>query len=131
MLWLLRVIVHASGRQGVPRANGLSPVFSHVYLTEVDRMLERAKAVTRHQQPTYVEYARFVADVVVLRAGHHAHHIRWRFQTSRSVCAGVSSCGAMANAVGTLVDPIQVRIGPTFTQDQFLRPAVAIGHKMI
>jgi RNA-directed DNA polymerase len=37
-------------------------VLSNLYLTEVDRMLERAKAVTRSGQYTAVEYARFADD---------------------------------------------------------------------
>jgi RNA-directed DNA polymerase len=40
----------------------ISPLLSNVYLTEVDRMLERAKAITRDQQWMYVEYARFADD---------------------------------------------------------------------
>jgi RNA-directed DNA polymerase len=48
----------------------ISPLLSNVYLTEVDRMLERAKAVTHHQQWTYVEYARFADDLVVLVDAH-------------------------------------------------------------
>jgi RNA-directed DNA polymerase len=65
VLWLLRLILKASGRQGVPQGGVISPLLSNVYLTEVDRMLERAKAVTRDQQWTYVEYARFADDLVV------------------------------------------------------------------
>jgi len=48
----------------------ISPLLSNVYLTEVDRMLERAKAVTRYQQWTYVEYVRFADDLVVLVDAH-------------------------------------------------------------
>jgi RNA-directed DNA polymerase len=70
VMWLLRVILKASGRQGVPQGGVISPVLSNVYLTEVDRMLERAKAATRHQQWTYVEYARFADDLVVLVDAH-------------------------------------------------------------
>src|SRR5689334_24590329 len=55
VLWLLRLILNASGRQGVPQGGVISPLLSNVYLTEVDRMLERAKAVTRHQQRTSIE----------------------------------------------------------------------------
>ena len=68
VMWLLRVMLNASGRQGVPQGGVISPLISNVYLTEVDRMLERAKAVTRHHQWTYVEYARFADDLVVLVA---------------------------------------------------------------
>jgi RNA-directed DNA polymerase len=56
VLWLLRLILKASGRQGVPQGGVMSPLLKNVYLTEVDRMLEQAKAVTRDQW-TYVEYA--------------------------------------------------------------------------
>src|SRR5438270_7880985 len=48
----------------------ISPLRSNVYLTEVDGMLERAKVVTHHQQWTYVEYARFADDLVVLVDAH-------------------------------------------------------------
>jgi RNA-directed DNA polymerase len=44
----------------------ISPLLSNVYLNEVDRMLERAKAVTRRDVYTHVEYARFADDLVVL-----------------------------------------------------------------
>jgi len=41
-----------------------------VYLNEVDKMLERAKAVTRYHQWTSIEYARFADDLVVLVDAH-------------------------------------------------------------
>src|ERR1700682_6640334 len=44
--------------------------FSNVYVNEVDTMLERAKEVTRAERWTYVEYARFADDLVVLVGGH-------------------------------------------------------------
>ena len=44
----------------------ISPLLRDVYLTEVDAMLERAKAVTRNGQHTYVEYARYADDLVIL-----------------------------------------------------------------
>ena len=39
-----------------------SPLLSNIYLTEVDRMLERAKAVTNYGGYCAVEYARFADD---------------------------------------------------------------------
>jgi len=40
----------------------ISPMLSNLYLTEVDRMLERAIATTRFGQYTAVQYARFADD---------------------------------------------------------------------
>jgi RNA-directed DNA polymerase len=66
VMGLLKAIVRASGPMGVPQGGVISPLLSNVYLNEVDRMLERAKAVTRRDVYTHVEYARFADDLVVL-----------------------------------------------------------------
>jgi RNA-directed DNA polymerase len=63
---LLKVILKASGSNGVPQGGVISPLLSNLYLNEVDQMLERAKAVTRQDTYTNVEYARFADDLVVL-----------------------------------------------------------------
>ena len=47
ILHVLKLILKASGKQGVPQGGVLSPLLSNLYLTEVDRMLERAKEITR------------------------------------------------------------------------------------
>ena len=60
---VLKLIVKISGNQGVGQGNVLAPLLSNLYLTEVDRMLERAKAVTCQGPYTYVDYARF-ADMI-------------------------------------------------------------------
>src|SRR5215813_7244481 len=70
VLWLLRMILKASGRHGVPQGGVISPLLSNVYLNDVDRMLERAKEVTRYERWTGVEYARFADDLVVLVDAH-------------------------------------------------------------
>jgi len=66
VLWLLKLLLEASGKQGVPQGGVISPLLSNLYLNEVDRMLERAKAVTRQERRTAVEYARFADDLVIL-----------------------------------------------------------------
>ncbi len=48
-------------------------MLSNLYLNEVDRMLERAKEVTRYGQWTAVEYARFADDLVILVDSHPRH----------------------------------------------------------
>ena len=66
---LLKLILKASGKRGVPQGGVISPLLSNIYLNEVDKMLERAKEVTRQGQYTYIEYARFADDLVVLVDG--------------------------------------------------------------
>ncbi len=66
VLRLLKLILKASGQRGVPQGGVISPLLSNVYLNEVDKMLERAKEVTREKEFTHLEYARFADDLVIL-----------------------------------------------------------------
>jgi len=70
VLHLLKLILKASGKQGVPQGGVISPLLSNLYLNEVDKMLERAKTVTQYRQWSVVEYARFADDMVVLVSAH-------------------------------------------------------------
>jgi len=66
---LLKLILKAGGKRGVPQGGVISPLLSNIYLNEVDKMLERANEVTRYGRFTYIEYARFADDLVVLVDG--------------------------------------------------------------
>src|SRR6266478_7233793 len=66
ILHLLKLMLKASGKRGVPQGGVISPLLSNIYLTEVDAMLERAKAVTANGRHTYIEYARYADDLVIL-----------------------------------------------------------------
>jgi RNA-directed DNA polymerase len=70
VLRLLKLILKASGKRGVPQGGVISPLLANVYLNEVDKMLEKAKAVTRQGRYGSIEYARFADDLVVLVDGH-------------------------------------------------------------
>ena len=73
VMQLLRMMLKASGKKGVPQGGVISPLLSNLYLTEVDRMLERAIATTRRGQYTNVQYARFADDLVILIDSHPRH----------------------------------------------------------
>ena len=69
---LLKLILKSGGKKGVPQGGVISPLLSNIYLNEVDKMLERAKEVTRDRY-TYLEYARFADDLVILVYGCERH----------------------------------------------------------
>ena len=73
VMHLLKLIVKATGEKGLSQGGVLSPLLSNVYLTEVDRMLERAQEVTRQGPYTYLQYARFADDLVVLVDAYTRH----------------------------------------------------------
>ena len=73
VMHLLKIMLKANGKQGVPQGGVISPLLSNLYLTEVDRMLERAKETTRFGKYTYIEYARFADDLVILIDAHPRH----------------------------------------------------------
>jgi RNA-directed DNA polymerase len=66
ILHLLRLMLKASAKRGVPQGGVVSPLLANIYLNEVDAMLERAKATTRNGGFTQVEYARYADDLVIL-----------------------------------------------------------------
>jgi RNA-directed DNA polymerase len=74
VLHLLKMMLKANGVQGVPQGGVISPLLSNIYLNEVDRMLERAKTTTRNGQYTYIEYARFADDLVILVDAYRRHN---------------------------------------------------------
>ena len=73
MMHLLKMMLKATGKKGVPQGGVASPLLSNIYLTEVDRMLEKAMVTTRRGKYTHVQYARFADDLVVLIDSHPRH----------------------------------------------------------
>src|ERR1700730_18632137 len=73
VLHLLKMMLKATGKKGVPQGGVISPLLSNLYLNEVDKMLERAKETTRNGKYTYVEYARYADDLVILVDAYPRH----------------------------------------------------------
>jgi RNA-directed DNA polymerase len=71
VLHLLKLILKAGGKRGVPQGGVISPLLSNLYLNEVDRMLERARRRTMGADGRdHLQYARYADDLVVLVDGY-------------------------------------------------------------
>jgi len=70
VMHLLKMTLQATGEKGVPQGGVISPMLSNLYLTEVDRMLEKAIVTTRRGEYINVQYARFADDLVILIDAH-------------------------------------------------------------
>jgi RNA-directed DNA polymerase len=73
VMQLLKTMLKATGKKGVPQGGVISPLLSNVYLTEADRMLEKAITTTQRGRYTHVQYARFADDLVILVDSHPRH----------------------------------------------------------
>ena len=75
---LLKQMLKAGGKEGVPQGGVISPLLSNVYLNEMDKMLEKARETTREGKYTHTEYARFADDCVILVDGHPKWDWLWQ-----------------------------------------------------
>jgi RNA-directed DNA polymerase len=73
VLHVLKLMRQVSGKKGGAQGGVRSPLLSNLYLTTVDRRLERAKEVTRRGPYTYLEYVRFADDLVILVDAYPQH----------------------------------------------------------
>jgi RNA-directed DNA polymerase len=75
VLHLVKQILNANGKRGVPQGGVLSPLVANVYLNELDEaMEEEGKKRRRGGQWERVIYTRYADDMVVLIDGHR----RWQ-----------------------------------------------------
>jgi len=70
IMHLLKLILKANGKKGVPQGGIISPLLSNLYLNEVDEMMERAREVTQRKGYYNLDYIRSADDMVILVHGH-------------------------------------------------------------
>jgi len=113
VLHLLKLILKASGKCGVPQGGVISPLLSNIYLNEVDKMLEKAIKVTQEGRYTHLTYARFADDLVILVDGHCG---RWKWLEKavyRRVCEELDKLKVELNQEKTRM--VDLEQGESFT----------------
>jgi RNA-directed DNA polymerase len=69
---LIKLMLKANGKVGVPQGSVISPLFSNIYLNAIDSMFEQAKRETARRGYENMDYCRFADDTVILVNGHEA-----------------------------------------------------------
>jgi len=70
VMHLLKLILKANGKKGVPQGGIISPLLSNLYLKSVDEMMERGREVTRRKGYENMDFVRSADDMVILVHGH-------------------------------------------------------------
>lgn len=112
LLHLLKLIIKSNGKRGVPQGSVISPLLSNIYLTEVDKMLEKAKTVTSEGGYTHITYARWADDLVILVDGYRKWD--WLYKgVQRRLREELNKLGVMINEEKTRV--VDLKKGAKFT----------------
>jgi len=70
ILRLLKLLLKAGGKKGVPQGGVISPLLANIYLNGLDKALEELKSKTTNGTHIKMQYARYADDAVVL-VNHH------------------------------------------------------------
>jgi RNA-directed DNA polymerase len=75
---LLKLLLKAGGKRGVPQGGVISPLLANIYLNELDKALEGLRRKATYKTYILAQYARFADDLVVLVHYHDVN--KWVVQ---------------------------------------------------
>jgi group II intron reverse transcriptase/maturase len=71
VMHLVKQIIKAGGKLGVPQGGPFSPLAANIYLNEVDWFFDAIRRKTAEGDYEAINYHRFADDVVITVSGHH------------------------------------------------------------
>ncbi len=69
---LVKQIIKAAGKIGVPQGDPFSPLAANIYLTDLDWYFDGIRQKTAEGPYEAVNYHRFADDIVITVSGHHS-----------------------------------------------------------
>ena len=82
IMWLCKKILKTSGNTSLPQGSVIGPLWSNLYLNEVDKMLEKAQKVSNEGKYERNRYTRFADDLIV-QVSNQPHAAHWRIMVEK------------------------------------------------
>jgi len=102
VLCLVKMILKAGGKIGVPQGGPFSPLAANIYLTEVDWYFDGIRRKTAQGEYEAVNYHRFADDIVILVSGHHTKR-DWAARALQRLVEQITPLGVALNKEKTKI----------------------------
>ena len=96
VLHLVKQILKAGGKIGVPQGGSFSPLAANIYLTEVDWAFDAIRRQTAQGPYEAVNYPRFADDIVITVSGHHTKR-NWAARALHRLQEQLAHLGVVVN----------------------------------
>jgi len=100
VMHLVKQIIKAGGKIGVPQGGPFSPLAANIYLNEVDWFFDAIRHKTAEGDYEAVIYHRFADDIVITVSGHHTKR-GWAERARQRLREQFASIGVELNAEKT------------------------------
>ena len=102
VLRLVKLILKAGGKIGVPQGGPFSPLAANIYLNEVDWYFDGIRRKTAQGEYEAVNYHRFADDIVILVSGHHTKR-GWAERALQRLVEQITPLGVAVNGEKTKI----------------------------
>jgi RNA-directed DNA polymerase len=102
VLRLVKQILKAGGKIGVPQGGPFSPLAANIYLNELDWYFDGIRCKTAEGEYEAVNYHRFADDIVITVSGHHTKR-GWAERALQRLCEQAELIGVRLNMEKTKV----------------------------
>jgi RNA-directed DNA polymerase len=102
VLRLVKQIVKAAGKVGVPQGGPFSPLAANIYLNEIDWYFDGIRRQTATGEYEAVNYHRFADDIVITVSGHSTKR-GWAARALQRLCEQLEPLGVKLNLEKTKV----------------------------